>query len=348
MAKDPIAPDGLGLSTLLRLVNAASKKVPAVKYAFGLVGIAACGAIIALVLGTTKSALVILSLTFIGSILLFVFARLSTSSNRSIFIAGAVLIWSVVGFFTFFLIITTTAFVSAWPLPWAEFLGISSQREDALCQERVNVMWNQLSNSNIQYSDALNTAERVQTCAPFQAFTVKGAIAFYTGDYFGAVSAFESAHKINPADDPITRNLGDSYVEVGRYDDAISMYNLISKKNALWNYKIARVKFYKGQLDSSISLVRTVPSDLAEDGGLLGRPRILEAAILVQLAKANGSAPDPNILADAHQVFETGIKFDQQKWEKIFELTQRTKYETYTKQYETLKPYLADWLHHQH
>jgi hypothetical protein len=97
----------LGLTALVELANSASRKVPAVKYAFGLAGIAACGAIIALVLGTTKSALVILVLTFIGSVLLFIFAKLSTSSNQSVFLAGSVLVWVVVGFFTFFLIITT-------------------------------------------------------------------------------------------------------------------------------------------------------------------------------------------------------------------------------------------------
>jgi hypothetical protein len=335
---------GIGLGALVRLANDASRKVPAVKYAFGLAGIAACGAIIALVLGTTKSALVILALTFIGSVLLFVFAKLSTSSNQSVFLAGSVLVWAVVGFFTFFLMITTTAFVGAWPQPWADFLGISpNHREAELCTERVNVMWTQFFNPNNQYSDALKTADQVATCAPFQFYTLKGSIAFYTGDYFGAVAAFEAAHKIEPTDDPITRNLGDSYVEVGRLNDAFAAYSAVKNKNALWNYKMARLKYHQGQQDDALVLIKTVPSDLSEDGGLLGRPRILEASILLERAKMASEAK-ADALVDARDKFKNGVEFDRQQWEHIFKVNHRTKYETFDKQFETLKPYLSDWL----
>jgi hypothetical protein len=335
---------GIGLTALVQLANAASRKVPAVKYAFGLAGIAACGAIIALVLGTTKSALVILALTFVGSVLLFIFAKLSTSSNQSVFLAGSVLVWAVVGFFTFFLMITTTAFVGAWPQPWADFLGVSpNNKETELCTQRVNVMWTQFFNPNNQYSDALKTAAQVASCAPFQFYTLKGSIAFYTGDYFGAVEAFEAAHRIDPMDDPITRNLGDSYVEVGRLNDALAAYSAIKNKNALWNYKMARVKYHQGLLDDALALVKKVPSDLSEDGGLLGRPRILEAAILLERIKI-ASESKADALIDAREKFKNGIEFDRQQWEHIFKINHRTKYETFDKQFETLKPYLSEWL----
>lgn len=339
------ASSGVGLTALIQLANAASKKVPAVKYAFGLAGIAACGAIIALVLGTTKSAIVILSLTFIGAVLLFVFAKLSTSANPSLFAAGTVLVWAIVGFFTIFLIFTTTAFVGAWPQPWADFLGISQgkDKDAAVCNQRVEVMWTQFFNPDNQYSDALRTADQVAKCAPFQFYTLRGSIAFYTGDYFGAVLAFEAAHKIDPNDDPITRNLGDSYVEVGRLDDAIKAYDLVSNKNALWNYKVARAKYIQGSLDDALALVRKVPSDLSEDGGLLGRPRILEAAILVEQSKASPGAKADK-LNEAKVKFKNGVQFDRQQWEYIFNVNHHTKHETFDKQFETFQPFLADWL----
>jgi hypothetical protein len=333
---------GLGVAQLVQLANAASKKVPAVKFAFGLAGIAACGALISLILGTTKGGLFLLALTFLGSILLFLFAKLSTSSNQQIYTAGLVLIWAVVGFFTFFLTITTTAFVAEWPQPWAEFLGVSTN--SALCNQRVQVMWTQFFNPDIQYNDALATAEQVAKCAPFQSLTVKGAVAFYTGDYVTAVQEFERAHKIIPTDDPITRNLGDSYVEVGRLDDAIMTYNMISKKDALWNYKMARVKYYKGSLADALSIVQEVPSDLFEDGGLLGRPRVLQAAILVERSKIEGQTISSNTIIEAHEQFEQGIQLDRTQWENILRITQRTKHETFKRQVVSLKPYLTSWL----
>jgi hypothetical protein len=335
---------GIGFAALIQLANAASRKVPAVKYAFGLAGIAACGAIIALILGTTKSALVILTLTFVGSVLLFVFAKLSTSQNQSVFLAGSVLVWAIVGFFTVFLIITTTAFVGAWPQPWADFLGISpNNKQSELCAQRVNVMWNQFFNPNNQYSDALKTADQVASCAPFQFYTLKGSIAFYTGDYFGAVEAFEQAHKLDPTDDPISRNLGDSYVEVGRLSDALAAYGSIKNKNALWNYKMARVKYHQGGLDEALTLVKKVPSDLSEDGGLLGRPRVLEAAILLERIKLVPESRT-DALIEAREKFRNGVEFDRQQWERVFKGTHRTKHETFDKQFEALNPYLSGWL----
>ena len=162
-------------------------------------------------------------------------------------------------------------------------------------------------------------------------------------DYFGAVEAFEAAHKIDPMDDPITRNLGDSYVEVGRLNVAFVVYSGLKNKNALWNYKVARVKYYQGLLDDALTLVKKVPSDLAEDGGLLGRPRILEAAILLDRFKA-ASESQQEMLIDARDKFKNGVEFDPQHWQHIFKVNHRTKYETFDRQFETLEPYLSEWL----
>jgi hypothetical protein len=336
----------LGFDGLLHTIDAAIKKVPAVKYAFGLAGIAACGAIVALLLGTTKTALVLLSLTFIGAVLLFIFAKLSTSSNPAIYTAGSVLVWVVVGFFTFFSVITTTAFVGAWPQPWADFLGITTgnKTEGALCNQRVSVMWTQFFNPNNQYSDALRTADLIADCAPFQFFTLKGSVAFYSGDYFRAADAFERAHELDVTDDPIKRNLGDSYVEVGRLDEALAMYASIKDKNSLWNYKVARVKFYQGFFDDALAMIEKVPSDMAEDGGLLGRPRILESAIIVARAKGQPAGLSSEMLNEARSKFRSGVELDRQSWERIFKVNARTKHESYYRQLDVLRPFISEWL----
>ena len=337
--------DSIGIGQLTDLAQAAIKQVPAVKYAFGLAGIAACGAIIALILGPTKGGMILLGLTFIGAILLFLFARLAVSPHPQVYTAGLVMVWAVVAFFTFFLIITTTAFVKAWPEPWADFLGISTTKmESALCNDAVTIVWIQINNPDVQYGDALQKAENIKNCNPFQYHTARGAIEFYTTDYFGAVTDFEAAHKIDPTNDVIARNLGDSYVEVGRFNDAAKAYESMSNKNTLWNYKMARVKYYEGSLDEALSMAMTVPSDLVDDGNLLGRARILEAAILVDQAKNQESASKATALKDAYDEFEKGFELDREQWTKIFRTSQRTKYESFKIQHEALKPYLTTWL----
>jgi hypothetical protein len=107
---------------------------------------------------------------------------------------------------------------------------------------------------------------------------------------------------------------------------------------------LARVKFYQGQLDEALTLIRNVPSDLAEDGSLLGRPRILEAAILVEQAKTSDGQARTDILNEARDRFASGVDLDRQQWTFILKGTRRTKYEGFDRQYQVLKPYLALWL----
>jgi tetratricopeptide (TPR) repeat protein len=339
--------DGHPIAILLDLIERASVRVPVVKYAFGLVGIAACGVIIAAILGPHRSAVIILGLTFVGAILLFLFARLSASSSASVQSAGAFLIWVIVAFFSSFLLLTTTAFTWFWPEPWCEFLGICiQQNKSALCNDKIRVMFTMLNSQNNQLTDAAREADEVEKCDPFQAETVKGSVAFYQGNYVDAVTHFEKAHKLLPNDDPITRDLGDSYLEVGRYDDSLNAYNKISAQDQLWYYKIARANFYKGNYDVALSSIKNVPSDLADDGNLLGRPRVLEAAILVEQSNNAAGAGKNTLFGEAIKNFKEGVELDRDSWQKIFKITHRTKYERFLKEIETLSPYMDQWLAH--
>src|SRR5258706_13514012 len=85
------------LSSLLSLLQRAQAAVPAVRYAVGIVGVAAASAIVYLVLGHTRASILSIVLMFGGMILLFLFARLvSTKGSSSIQAAVNVVLWSVV------------------------------------------------------------------------------------------------------------------------------------------------------------------------------------------------------------------------------------------------------------
>jgi hypothetical protein len=332
------------LAQLLDLIDRASKRVPVIKFAYGLVGIAAAGAAISILLGTSRGAIIIITLTLIGSILLFIFSKLSASNSASLQSAGEFMIWTVVAFFSSFLLLTTTAFVAEWPKPWVRFLGLPNGPTQEFCDTQIRVMFVMLNNFDNQAGDALRQADEVQACDPFQAETVRGSVLFYRNDYYNSAEHFEKALKMRPNDDPIKRNLADVYVELGRYGDAISMYNAMNNKDYLWSYKVGRALFYNGDPENALAMLKSVPADLREDGNLLGRPQILKAAILVQKSKSANGADKDDLLSQAHDQFALGLALARDQWRPILQITHRTPHEGFSKTAEILGPYLDRWL----
>jgi hypothetical protein len=98
--------------------------VPSLRYALGVVGVAAAGAIIGtLAGGHSRTTLVVVCSVFVGMILLFLFSKLVASDSLSTQLAGHVVLWAVTVVFVFFLAITATAAAAGWPCKWAVVLG---------------------------------------------------------------------------------------------------------------------------------------------------------------------------------------------------------------------------------
>lgn len=110
----------------IAILDKARKAVPAVNYALGVAGIAAAAALVSLLVGTNNSSVILLSSSFVGMVLLFIFSKLVVSSAPSIQFAGIVLVWMVLVFFATFLLITTTALVMEWPCNWATMIGVKT------------------------------------------------------------------------------------------------------------------------------------------------------------------------------------------------------------------------------
>ena len=142
------------ITDLLRILNSARRKVPAVDFALGIAGVAAAGGIVASILGQTKASIIIIGLIFLGMILLFLFSRLAIAKSRSISAAGQVLLWSVLLFFILFLTFTVTSFSIEWPQAWVNFLNIHSQANAPLA------------------NTASNTAKKLRHLANFIGYTI--------------------------------------------------------------------------------------------------------------------------------------------------------------------------------
>ncbi len=105
----------------ISVLREASKVVPSVKYALGLAGIAAAGALIgAFVTGNTLTTAIVISGVFIGMFLLYIFSSLVNAGTSVL--AAQFLLWGVNVFFIFFLTITATAAAWGEPCIWARAL----------------------------------------------------------------------------------------------------------------------------------------------------------------------------------------------------------------------------------
>jgi uncharacterized protein YjbI with pentapeptide repeats len=123
---------------LLALIQEAQRSVPAVKYALGVVGIAAAAGIVSGVLGHTRSALLLLTLIFVGMVLLFLFARLvSSGPSPSIQLAANVIMWTIVLVFSAALFLGLLAVAARWPPGVVNFLFPDSEISNAVLLQRV-------------------------------------------------------------------------------------------------------------------------------------------------------------------------------------------------------------------
>jgi hypothetical protein len=115
---------------LLDIIKRAQQQVPAVRFALGVAGIAAAGAVVTALLGQGRVSIIVLGGVFVAMILLFAFSRLVASNSPSVNAAGTVLLWAVIVFFCSFLVFTTTAFAFYWPRAWADFIGVPNGQSD--------------------------------------------------------------------------------------------------------------------------------------------------------------------------------------------------------------------------
>jgi hypothetical protein len=119
----------VALPTLLGLMQRAQRAVPAVKYALGVVGIAAAAAATSLLLGHTRTSIISVGLMLAGMVVLFVFAQLvSSGASRSVQAAANVILWTVVLIFAGALICGFLAVVARWPPALVDFLFPKTER----------------------------------------------------------------------------------------------------------------------------------------------------------------------------------------------------------------------------
>jgi uncharacterized protein YjbI with pentapeptide repeats len=127
-----------GLSGLLGIIKRAQTAVPAVKYALGLVGVAAAAAAISIILGHERSSIILVILTLAGMVILFVFSKLVASgASASVQAAANVVLWTVVLLFSAALVSGFTAVTAHWPPGMYEFIFPKSELSDSELLQKV-------------------------------------------------------------------------------------------------------------------------------------------------------------------------------------------------------------------
>lgn len=122
-------------NSLLAIIGAARRRVPAVDYALGAAGIAAAGALVIGILGHGRAAAIILGGMLAAMFLLLLFDQLARTKTPAIMTAGISLMWAISIFFILFLIFTTTAVAFKWPIIWFDMLFGEGLRKVSVCLE---------------------------------------------------------------------------------------------------------------------------------------------------------------------------------------------------------------------
>ncbi|WP_156826439.1 hypothetical protein [Marinobacterium rhizophilum] len=111
------------MEKLVYILKEATDRLPQLRYAWGLLGVAATAAIITSILGEGKATIIIVAVTIIGLVLIFI-TMVALGSATIATKPAATLIWSITVFFVIFLGFTISAFAWSWPCNWVNFIEL--------------------------------------------------------------------------------------------------------------------------------------------------------------------------------------------------------------------------------
>ncbi|MEH3117601.1 MAG: hypothetical protein PGN25_08360 [Methylorubrum populi] len=113
----------------LQILKNAQNEVPSLRFASGLVGIAAAGTIIVSLMSKNGDPYILAGSVLVGMAVLFIFSVAVTSGVIGGGYAASALIWSINLFFITFLFFTVFAFSSGLPCNWAKFIRVDAAQQ---------------------------------------------------------------------------------------------------------------------------------------------------------------------------------------------------------------------------
>lgn len=255
-------------------------------------------------------------LAFIGMVfamvLLLIVARAARAmaENKSVLFYDTLVKIFVSFVVLYFIVLSCALFPSLYrfliqppPVPSSEMALLSSMTQD-LDKER--------------YVDAETRADQVLKLDPnnFDALNAKGSVKFYGGEYSEAIKFFKMALAAAPDknDTVIRKNLADSYVENGDYQQAVQEYvNLDDTGNVEWKFHLARAYLYADNYQKCLDYIKEVPTDVFG-----GHPRFIQAAALAGLLGSTPETGKETILREIRQNLIEGRNADPSYWDGIF------------------------------
>jgi hypothetical protein len=120
------------------ILKEATKRVPSLKYAIGLTGMAAALAIILSLTGEVGNPVVPLGLLFAGMVLLFLFSTAVATGVYGGVLIGSILVWAVAGVFLIFMFFFVSVFYDGKPCNFALTLGVKPSQSCPVIGENVD------------------------------------------------------------------------------------------------------------------------------------------------------------------------------------------------------------------
>ncbi len=110
------------IDTEIGILNQAVRKVPALRYAYGLAGLAAVSTIVMGFVEPDFKGVVSIALVLAGSTAVFVFAMMVAHGEKAVAWAGVLLVWSIVITLMASVFFTISALAFNWPPDWLDFV----------------------------------------------------------------------------------------------------------------------------------------------------------------------------------------------------------------------------------
>lgn len=210
----------------------------------------------------------------------------------------------------------------------------TQQDKERLITERVSAM--HASYGGGHYREADHTANTILDLDSenYRALAIKAGVAFYRQQYLPAIEYFQKAHKIKPDSAIITRNLADSYVEVGKYEQALDLYKAVNDGTDESDYQLGRTYLHLRNFMEAIKYLHGISKDYNKASA-----RVLEAAAYAGLAsKTSDTKEKGNFVLKSRTILLGAIKADPSYWNGILSGERRDIHEGH----ETVRDLLKD------
>ncbi len=303
---------------MLQILREATRRAPILNLAWAALGLLIVVAIVAS-LKMDFQVLTVGALLLLGLMIALYIVSVGVSRPDNAFIPATLLIYGV----TILVLFSSSMLASSYFFHWPLEMNTGKSKIEAMV-----FSMEQAYKAN-EWDDAFRQANVILASEPEheRALNIAGSVAFFRQDFYRAAEYFERRLKVTPDSRANTSNLADTYVALGRFQDAINLYERIQPRDQTVTYELARAHVYAGEFQDAVDLLRSLPANES-----LGRSRVLLAAALRGLSqKESDPERKAQLEREVNDAFQEGVRRDPDYWRTMLYAERIDIYEDHSK-----------------